>query len=178
MPSNRPASSTSLPLTSLLLSLALGVAGCSPKANTPAADTQASAASSATAASAPAAEQASTADAGSAAQPSVPAASDTAVTLVKGIYTWGSEVETFSPCNTNKTYWLEGSDAMLVPLQEMALKKADANNEAYQPIYVELQAAQAGKATDGFAADYDGLMQLHQVVHASSKVPADCKVLD
>ena len=176
MPSNRPASSTSLPLTSLLLSLALGVAGCSPKANTPAADTQASAASSATAASA--AEQASAADAGSAAQSSVPAASDTAVTLVKGIYTWGSEVETFSPCNTNKTYWLEGSDAMLAPLQEMALKKADANNEAYQPIYVELQAAQAGKATDGFAADYDGLMQLHQVVHASSKVPADCKVLD
>ena len=180
MLTNRLAPSISLPLASLLLSLAMGVAGCSPKADAPAADTQATADISASSEPA-AAEQTSISDAGSAAQSPASAASAATVgtvTLVKGIYTWGPEVETFSPCNTNKTYWLEGGDAMLAPLQEMALKKADASNEAYQPIYVELQAAQAGKATDGFAADYDGLMQLHQVVKSSSKVPADCKLLD
>ena len=105
-------------------------------------------------------------------------ASAAAATLIRGIYTWGAEVETLSPCNTNKTYWLEGSEAMLAPLQEMAMKKADAANEAYQPIYVEVQANYAGQATDGFAVDYDGVMQLQAVQSSSNTVPADCKLLD
>ena len=134
MPHLRPTSSISLPLASLLLSLALSVAGCSPKTDT-AAETPAETATVAPATATPQAEPASTTAQASASAASSPEATAAAVTLVKGIYTWGPEVETFSPCNTNKTYWLEGSDAMLAPLQEMALKKADAGNEAYQPIY-------------------------------------------
>ena len=97
---------------------------------------------------------------------------------VRGIYTWGSEVETLSPCNSDKTYWLEGDEALLAPLQELAIKKADAANEAYQPIYVEVQVSHAGQATDGLAVDYDGVMQLHAVQSASGRVPADCPLLD
>ena len=109
---------------------------------------------------------------------SKPGASAAAATLIRGVYTWGAEVETLSPCNTDKTYWLEGNEAMLAPLQEMAMKKADAANEAYQPIYVEVQASYAGQATDGFAVDYDGVMQLQAVQASSNAVPADCKLLD
>ena len=98
--------------------------------------------------------------------------------LVKGIYTWGAEVETLSPCNTDKTYWLEGREELLVPLQDLAMKKADAANEAYQPIYVEAQVVYAGQATDGFAVDYDGVMQLQAVKIASGNVPSQCKLLD
>lgn len=98
--------------------------------------------------------------------------------LVKGIYTWGAEVETLSPCNTDKTYWLEGREELLAPLQDLAMKKADAANEAYQPIYVEAQVVYAGKATDGFAVDYDGVMQLQAVQTARSNVPPECKLLD
>ena len=105
-------------------------------------------------------------------------ASAAAATLIRGVYTWGAEVETLSPCNTDKTYWLEGNEAMLAPLQEMAMKKADAANVAYQPIYVEVQASYAGQATDGFAVDYDGVMQLQAVQASSNTVPADCKLLD
>lgn len=97
---------------------------------------------------------------------------------LRGIYTWGSEVETLSPCNSNKTYWLEGDEKLLAPLQELAIQKADAANEAYQPIYVEVLVSDAGRATDGFAVDYDGLMQLQAVQAASARVPADCKLLD
>ena len=98
--------------------------------------------------------------------------------LVKGIYTWGAEVETLSPCNTDKTYWLEGREELLAPLQDLAMKKADAANEAYQPIYVEAQVVYAGQATDGFAVDYDGVMQLQAVKIASGNVPSQCKLLD
>ncbi len=99
-------------------------------------------------------------------------------TLVRGIYTWGAEVETLSPCNTDKTYWLEGREELLAPLQDLAMKKADAANEAYQPIYVEARVVYAGKATDGFAVDYDGVMQLQAVQTARSNVPPECKLLD
>lgn len=105
-------------------------------------------------------------------------AAQAAVEAVRGIYTWGSEVETLSPCNSDKTYWLEGDETLLAPLQELAIKKADMANEAYQPIYVELQVRYAGQATDGFAVDYDGVMQLHAVQSASGRVPADCPLLD
>lgn len=97
---------------------------------------------------------------------------------LRGIYTWGSEVETLSPCNSNKTYWLEGDEELLAPLQDLAIRQADAANEAYQPIYVEVLVSDAGRATDGFAVDYDGLMQLQAVQTASAQVPADCKLLD
>lgn len=97
---------------------------------------------------------------------------------LRGIYTWGSEVETLSPCNSNKTYWLEGDEELLAPLQDLAIRQADAANEAYQPIYVEVLVSDAGRATDGFAVDYDGLMQLQAVQTVSAQVPADCKLLD
>ena len=98
--------------------------------------------------------------------------------LVKGVYTWGADVETLSRCITDKTYWLEGREELLAPLQDLAMKKADAANEAYQPIYVEAQVVYAGKATDGFAVDYDGVMQLQAVQAARSNVPPECKLLD
>ncbi len=101
-----------------------------------------------------------------------------AAARVRGIYVWGSEVETLSPCNTDKTYWLEGEEALLAPLQELALQKADAANEAYQPVYVDVLAAHAGRATEGLAVDYDGVLQLQAVHTASGQVPADCKLLD
>ena len=111
--------------------------------------------------------------------PDVPASpAPQAAARVRGIYVWGSEVETLSPCNTDNTYWLEGEEALLAPLQELALQKADAANEAYQPVYVDVLAAHAGRATEGLAVDYDGVLQLQAVHTASGQVPADCKLLD
>ena len=144
--------------------LLLGLAGCDQAARP--APSAASAASSALPA------------ASAAASPSSASASAAAATLVKGIYTWGPEVETFSPCHTDKTYWLEGSEAALAPLQALAVKKADAANEAYQPIYVELHASPADKPTDGFAVYYDGMLHLHGVVASSADIPGSCPLLE
>lgn len=103
------------------------------------------------------------------------AASQTAAgVLLKGIYTWGPEVETIAPCNSEKTFWLEGNDTLLAPLQDLALQKADKVNEAYQPVYVEIRASDAGKATDGFAVEYDGVYHLEQVISSSAEIPAHC----
>ena len=98
--------------------------------------------------------------------------------LVKGIYFWGPEVETISPCNTNQTFWLDGSEGALAPLEEMALDKANRANEAYQPIYAELRVIHKGQATDGFAVEYDGVVELQEVLASNSEVPSDCKLIE
>ena len=159
-PGGAPAPAASLPAASQAGASASGVPGAPDTAGTPDASASGNAASAAASPGAP-----------------VSSAPQAAVRL-RGIYVWGSEVETLSPCNTDKTYWLEGDETLLAPLQELALQKADAANEAYQPIYVEVQAAHAGRATEGLAVDYDGVLQLHTVHTASGQVPADCKLLD
>lgn len=157
---------------------ALGLAACQP-ASTPAQATETALPASATmqAAEEPASAAASAGFAASAAF-AASAVAQAAPLQMRGIYVWGSEVETFSPCNTDKAYWLEGDEQLLAPLQELAIRKADAANEAYQPIYVEVQVRDMGRATDGFAVDYDGVMQLLDVRSSSLQVPADCKLLD
>ena len=44
----------------------------------------------------------------------------------------------------------------------------------YTPIYVEVSAASAAAATDGFARDYDGVYRLQAVESADDVVPASC----
>lgn len=158
------------------MGVALALCGCQPQGESGQAASQTPSAAAGTtlppaSTAMPAASQAA-ASAASAA-----AASAAQGPLLKGIYTWGPEVESFAPCNTDKTYWLEGSDALLAPLQDIAMKKADAANEAYQPVYVEIHAHDIGKASDGFAVEYDSVMRLDQVAAANAEVPADCKLL-
>lgn len=98
--------------------------------------------------------------------------------VIKGIYFWGPEVETISPCNTNQTFWLDGSESALAPLEEMALDKANRANEAYQPIYAELRVIRKGQATDGFAVEYDGVVELQEVIASNAEVPSGCKLIE
>lgn len=97
--------------------------------------------------------------------------------LMQGVFFWGPQVETFSPCNTNQTFWLDGEPEQLAPLEDMAIDKADKANEAYQPIYAEIRAVSAGQATDGYAVEYDGVLSLQQVVTLSPEVPSSCKLI-
>lgn len=168
-----------MPAYGWALAAALWLSACQPGG----APSPAASSSAASQAQASAPDAAASGDEASAAAlpgvPGMPASSaPQAAARVRGIYVWGSEVETLSPCNTDKTYWLEGEEALLAPLQELALQKADAANEAYQPIYVDVLAAHAGRATEGLAVDYDGVLQLQAVHTASGQVPADCKLLD
>lgn len=110
--------------------------------------------------------------------PASAAASAADAPLMQGVFFWGPEVETFSPCNTNQTFWLDGEPEQLAPLEDMAMEKADQANEAYQPVYVEIHATQMGPATDGYAVEYDGVLALQQVVKLSPEVPSTCKLIE
>jgi hypothetical protein len=91
---------------------------------------------------------------------------------IRGLYFWGHEVETFHPCGSDKAYWVVGEESLLQPLRDKA-KEASAARP-YQPIYVEVVVVPEGKATDGFAADYDGVYRFKSVATVSYSPPPGC----
>ncbi|MCK3657642.1 hypothetical protein A4G18_02670 [Pasteurellaceae bacterium Pebbles2] len=79
---------------------------------------------------------------------------------VVGQYIYGQEVETFNLCGAKEAYWATGDVKLLEPLREKALKLAEEKNEPYQPVYVNIDYVDLGKAKDGFAAEYDSVIEI------------------
>jgi hypothetical protein len=98
----------------------------------------------------------------------------TETSQLRGLYTWGHEVQTFIPCGSKQAFWVVGDVELLQPLQDKSAALAQARGTSYQPIYVEVTAVAQGKATDGFAADYDGVYRFVSVQVVSSQSPVDC----
>ena len=110
--------------------------------------------------------------AGCASVPTASAPAEANAKAFRGLYFWGHEVETFHPCGSDKAYWVVGEEPLLQPLRNKA-KEASAA-QPYQPIYVEVVVVSEGKATDGFAADYDGVYRFMSIATVSYSAPPGC----
>ena len=97
---------------------------------------------------------------------------------LRGHYTWGHEVETFRPCGSAQTFWVTGDMAVLQPLRDKSAAVSQAQGRPYQPIFVEASGVAEGKATDGFAADYDGVYRFTRVRFADGLGATDCEAHD
>ncbi|HIF9179035.1 TPA: hypothetical protein ACX6QL_000052 [Photobacterium damselae] len=97
------------------------------------------------------------------------------IETMEGVYTWGHEVHSFQPCNTDKYYWVEGQESVLKPLIEEASKLQAEQEEPYQPIYVKIKVKVEPQVTTGFAADYDGAIKILAVQETHASVPKQCK---
>ncbi len=89
-----------------------------------------------------------------------------------GLYVWGHEVNTFQPCGSEKVYWV------IVPARaQVTLTKYYENGvtKRYQPIYIRFQGQKKGKATDGFAADYAGLIKVINIDQKTLVIPGKCR---
>lgn len=91
---------------------------------------------------------------------------------VRGHYTWGHEVRTLTPCGSAKTFWVAGDPALLRQLRETA-ESLQAN--PYDPIYIEASGTAEARATDGFAANYDGVYRLTGIRVVQKPAPEDCR---
>jgi hypothetical protein len=94
---------------------------------------------------------------------------------LRGRYYWGNEVETFHPCGSEQSFWIVGDNSLLQPLRAKATELSRAKGQPYQPIYIEASGTSEGKASDGFAADYDGVYRLTAVQVVSDAAPDGCK---
>jgi len=77
-----------------------------------------------------------------------------------GIYVWGHEVSAITFCdNASATYWVSGNT---VPLRDAY--EALRLEEPYTEVFVRVMGRFGAEATEGFAADYDGVFVVEKVV--------------
>lgn len=89
-----------------------------------------------------------------------------------GFYIYGHEANTFQPCGSTKVYWVIGDDTMV---DELRRRYEEIAIQLYEEVYVSLTGEFRPKATDGFAADYDGLFFTAKIKSLRKKQNADCK---
>ena len=88
-----------------------------------------------------------------------------------GHYVFGHEVRTFQPCNTDKVYWVKADETISQRLREA---HNQLTKKAYASIYIEIQGRIMGKATDGFASDYDGQLFVERIKLIRERRRDDC----
>ena len=89
----------------------------------------------------------------------------------KGHYIYGHEVNTFQPCGQKMVFWVNGSNEVLNTLQQ---KYKSYTLLPYEEVFVELTGDFVGKASDGFAMDYDGQFLVVTLLKMSKKFKDDC----
>jgi hypothetical protein len=96
------------------------------------------------------------------------------ITKFKGHYIWGHEVNTFTPCNDQKTYWVNGSQNVLKNLED---QYKGLTKTPYEKTFAVITGKISPKDanSDGFDSDYDGLINIDSIDSMSTSSDADCK---
>lgn len=81
---------------------------------------------------------------------------------IKGLITFGHEVRTFEPCGSAKVYWIK--DLPDAKLSKMYQDKTNSQSAPYTPMMAELVLKNIGKAHEGFAEQYDGVLELVEII--------------
>lgn len=93
----------------------------------------------------------------------------------RGMYAFGPEVEVFSPCGSDKVYWLiEAPDLEALKLQ-LARSGQLEGEGPFPSIYIEFNGYKSEEAADGFSGAYDGLIQLDSLSLHQLKPPPACQ---
>lgn len=102
----------------------------------------------------------------------------TSTAITPGIYIWGHEVSSFQPCDSQLVYWVRATPATK-ELKQLSLTLSELRAQAYPPIYIEAELIPIARDSnpafaDGFAADYDGIIEIITVVRQTDKIPEGC----
>ena len=79
---------------------------------------------------------------------------------IKGFLTFGHEVSEFMPCGSSKTYWISDSSGKL---SNLYYNKVGKQITPYTPVIAELIVRNTGKATDGFAEQYESVLETIEI---------------
>jgi len=89
----------------------------------------------------------------------------------RGFYVFGPEVRTFQPCGSKQVYWVKADQQIS---QQLRAEHQKLTSKPYDSIYIEVSASLTGKATVGFAADYDGLIVIEAIELIRARQKGDC----
>ncbi len=92
-------------------------------------------------------------------------ASDQAIVFTKkpitGLVTLGHEVSEFTPCNSAKSYWLK--DSPDGKLNQRYQEKLAGQSTPYTPVMATLTVKNIGKASEGFAKQYESVLAVVKI---------------
>ncbi|MBV35554.1 MAG: hypothetical protein CMP47_08870 [Rickettsiales bacterium] len=86
---------------------------------------------------------------------------DATTSVTKGSYMYGSEVSSFQPCGTDQELWVIGDETITGELHNDYMEMVE---KPYEQVFVSFRGHQLEKASEGFAADYDGQFKVTEVV--------------
>ena len=88
----------------------------------------------------------------------------------RGTYSYGHEVQHFTPCNSDDVYWASFDWAGI----EMHEHYKKTPKEPYQSMYIEFRGQVLNEIVDGFAEQTSGLVRISEVNYFTFEVPASC----
>lgn len=89
----------------------------------------------------------------------------------RGIYYWGAEVNAVCPCGSRQCYWVKTGPDIGNRLKGFVQRNT---SKPYQGVYLVYRGQLLDEATVGFAANYDGLMAVDEVLGLTVEIPSDC----
>ncbi|UKT63675.1 hypothetical protein [Pedobacter mucosus] len=88
------------------------------------------------------------------------------IKIVKGLYSFGPEMKSFTLCEDGREYWVADS------VKNLELSYSNLNFEKpYEPVYVELEGYFAKSDTSVVAADFDSTLVVTKVIKISKEIP-------
>ncbi|RZL37881.1 MAG: hypothetical protein EOO96_04130 [Pedobacter sp.] len=88
------------------------------------------------------------------------------IKTVKGLYSFGPEMKSFTLCEDGREYWVADS------VKNLELSYSNLNFEKpYEPVYVELEGYFAKSDTTRVAADFDSTLVVTKVIKISKEIP-------
>lgn len=97
---------------------------------------------------------------------------NTAEKTLVGHYVYGHEVNSFQRCGQDEVFWVTGSGEIL---ELLASQYSDHAAKPYDEVFVKIAGDFTNKDSAGFAADYDGQVQVSKVFLMTKKSITDCK---
>jgi len=86
--------------------------------------------------------------------------------IVKGLYTFGPEMKSFTRCEDDREYWVADSVKTLeLSYSNLGFEKP------YEPVYVELEGYIAKSDTSTVSADYDSTLVVTKLIKISKEIP-------
>jgi len=93
-------------------------------------------------------------------------AEESNVKTVKGLYSFGPEMKSFTMCDDGREYWVADS------VKNLELSYSNLNFEKpYEPVYVELEGYFAKSDTSAVSADFDSTLVVTKVLKISKETP-------
>lgn len=90
--------------------------------------------------------------------------------VYEGLYSWGPEVHSFTPCGDETSYWVSFDWAGA----EMHEHYKQYFDNPYQPMFIEFRGHILDEKVDGFAEEYDGLIRVSDVHRFTFDIPGRC----